>query len=78
MSATRICLDTNVWVNGLLGLNPLCQVILSRLDLFEVELPDIIRDELQRNLREPDMRRLFRNVNGAGVISTYEDPPAIW
>lgn len=56
----RVVLDTNIWISGLTGTNPFCQMILVNLQGFDVVVPDQVREELERNLSDRVMKQLYR------------------
>jgi len=39
----RVSLDTNIWIFGILGIDPLCEKILLHLSEFEIVIPNQIR-----------------------------------
>ncbi|MYC94798.1 MAG: hypothetical protein F4X14_07485 [Caldilineaceae bacterium SB0661_bin_32] len=53
-------MDTNIWISGLTGTNPFCQMILVNLQGFDVVVPDQVREELERNLSDRVMKQLYR------------------
>ena len=55
-----VSLDTNVWIFGMVGVDPFCETILFNLDRFKIIVPDQIRAELERNLSDADMRQFYR------------------
>lgn len=55
----RVSLDTNIWIFGVIGVDPDCERILFNLDKFEVVLPDQVRRELERNLSDYDMKQFY-------------------
>lgn len=60
----QVSLDTNVWIFGILGQNSFCERILLNLDKFEIVIPGQVRAELERNLSDSDMKRLYQFVLG--------------
>lgn len=57
----RVLLDTNIWIFGLRHHPklPACALLLERLDQMQVILPRQILRELQANLTESELRKLF-------------------
>ena len=57
-----LALDTNVWIFGLRNQpeQPACTQVLRHLHQLHVKIPRQILLELQANLREEEMRSLFR------------------
>jgi len=63
----QVSFDTNVWIFGIVGVDPFCERILLNLDKFEIIVPDQIRAELERNLSDYDMKRSHaRRLNSMG------------
>ena len=56
----RIVLDTNIWISGLTGTNPFCQMILVNLKRINVVVPDQVREEIERNLSDRAMKQFYR------------------
>lgn len=58
----RVSLDTNIWIFGLVGIDVYCARILLNLQKFEVVVPDQVREELERNLSDYDMKKFYQFV----------------
>ena len=57
-----ISLDTNIWIFGITGFDPACEVILAHLDSFSIIVLDQVRTELERNLSSAEMSRFYHLV----------------
>lgn len=60
-----VVLDTNIWIFGLRDQpeQPACAQVLQHLPRLSVKLPRQILQELRANLREEELKNLFRLVN---------------
>ncbi|MFN8494306.1 MAG: type II toxin-antitoxin system VapC family toxin [Caldilineaceae bacterium] len=56
----QISLDTNIWLFGIVGADQDCETILLNLKKFNVIVPDQIREEVERNLTDYDMKQFYR------------------
>lgn len=72
----QVSFDTNVWIFGIVGIDPFCERILLNLDKFEIIVPDQIRAELERNLSDYDMKRFYQFVLRFGVTIDFAEVPA--
>lgn len=75
MNSIQICLDTNIWIGGLISGNLHCIKILNALSQFQVILPNQIRAELARNFDERHLRLLFRIFEETHVEIDYSAIP---
>jgi predicted nucleic acid-binding protein len=71
----RISLDTNVWIFGIVGVDSYCERILLNLTRFNIIIPDQVREELERNLSDYDMKRFYQFVYQCGVGIDFERVP---
>ena len=71
----RISLDTNIWIFGIVGADSFCERILRNLEKFEVVIPDQIREELERNLSDYDMKQFDQYVLRLGVTIDFASIP---
>ena len=72
----QVSFDTNVWIFGIVGVDPFCERILLNLDKFEIMVPDQIRAELERNLSDYDMKRFYQFVLLFGVTIDFAEVPS--
>lgn len=72
----KVSFDTNVWIFGIVGVDPFCERILLNLDKFEIIVPDQIRAELERNLSDYDMKRFYQFVLRFGVTIDFTEVPS--
>jgi hypothetical protein len=75
-SVMKISLDTNVWIFGILGIDPYCERILLNLGRFEVIVPDQVRAELERNFSDFDMKQFYQFVLRFGIVIDFAAVPA--
>lgn len=71
----RISLDTNIWIFGILGADQFCERILLNLEKFEVLVPDQVREELERNLSDYDMKQFYQFMLRQGVTIDFAPVP---
>lgn len=55
----QVSLDTNIWIFGIVGLDPLCERILLNLGKFDIVVPDQVRAEVERNFSDFDMKQFY-------------------
>lgn len=72
----QVSLDTNVWIFGIVGVDPFCEKILSNLGKFEIVVSDQIRAELERNLSDYDMKQFYQFVLRSGARIDFEKVPS--
>ena len=70
-----ISLDTNIWIFGITGFDPACEVILAHLDSFSIIVLDQVRTELERNLSSAEMSRFYHLVIKNQVTIDLEAVP---
>lgn len=70
-----ICLDTNVWIFGLLRLDALCSTIVDNGTQFNLRVANQVRIELERNLPIPELQRFYQLLNDYGCDIDYEPVP---
>lgn len=75
VTCMTISLDTNVWIFGLFENNSFCERILDNLSRFDLIVPNQVRNELERNLPEPYLKRFYRIVKQAQAELNYEQVP---
>jgi hypothetical protein len=66
----QISLDTNVWIFGIVGVDFYCEKILLNLSRFTIIVPDQVREELERNLSDADMKRFYQFLYQCGMVTT--------
>lgn len=74
----RVSLDTNVWIFGIVGVDPFCEKILFNLGKFEIVVCDQVRAELERNLSDYDMKQFYQFVLRSGVRIDFEKVPSTY
>lgn len=72
----QVSFDTNVWIFGIIGVDPFCEKILLNLNKFEILVPDQVRAELERNLSDYDMKRFYQFVLSFGVTIDFAKVPS--
>lgn len=72
----QVSLDTNVWIFGIVGVDPFCEKILFNLSKFEIVVSDQIRAELERNLSDYDMKQFYQFVLCSGARIDFEKVPS--
>ena len=71
----QVSLDTNVWILGIVGIDPFCEKILLNLEKFEIVIPDQVRAELERNLSDYDMKQFYQMMMRLGVRIDFAEVP---
>jgi predicted nucleic acid-binding protein len=71
----QVSLDTNVWIFGIVGVDSYCERLLWSLTRFNIVIPDQVREELERNLSDYDMKRFYQFVYQSGVHIDFERVP---
>jgi len=71
----QVSLDTNVWIFGIVGVDPFCERIILNLNKFEIVVSDQIRAELERNLSDYDMKQFYQFVLRFGVKIDFSEVP---
>jgi len=71
----QVSLDTNVWIFGIVGVDPFCERILLNLNKFEIIVSDQIRAELERNLSDYDMKQFYQFILRFGVKIDFSEIP---
>ena len=72
----QVSLDTNVWIFGIVGVDPFCERILLNLEKFAIIVPDQVRAELERNLSDYDMKRFYQFALRLGVAIDFAEVPS--
>ena len=72
----QVSLDTNVWIFGIVGVDPFCETILLNLDKFEIVVPDQVRAELERNLSDYDMKQFYQLLLRFGARIDFAKVPS--
>lgn len=72
----KVTLDTNIWIFGIVGIDPFCMQILQKLEIFDIIIPDQVREELERNLSDFDMKQFYQFALRNGVDIDFERVPA--
>jgi predicted nucleic acid-binding protein len=72
----KVSLDTNVWIFGIVGVDEFCERILLNLTKFEVVVPDQVREELERNLSDFDMKQFYQFVLRFGIMVDFAAVPS--
>ena len=55
----QVSLDTNIWIFGIVGVDPSCEKILLNLEKFDIVVPDQVRAEVERNFSDFDMKQFY-------------------
>lgn len=71
----KVSLDTNVWIFGIVGVDAFCERIVRNLGKFNLIMPDQVREELERNLSDYDMKQLYWLLLRHGVTVDFEMVP---
>lgn len=75
MNSTLICLDTNIWIGGLVSGNLHCVRILNALSQLRVLLPNQIRAELVRNFNDRHLRMFLGILEKTNIAIDYGNIP---
>ena len=70
----QICIDSNQFVFGIGGVDPVSETIMSLLPRLEVVLPRLIIKEVSRNLTESQTKTLFTLLNMASQVKIVDEP----
>ncbi len=70
-----ISLDTNIWIFGIVRVNPFCVRILLKLSNFDVIVPNQVRAEVERNLSSSDLNRFYKLISLSGTKLNFESVP---
>jgi len=71
----QISFDANIWILGILDINPFCVKILINLSKFNVALPNQIRAEVERNLANKHVKQFYQFVLLSGARIDFETVP---
>ncbi len=70
----RICIDSNQFIFGLEGTDPLSEELVLLLPDLEVVLPRLVIQEVTRNLRPARVKALYALLNEAEHATIVEEP----
>lgn len=72
----QVSLDTNIWIFGIVGVDPDCETILFNLGKFDVIVSDQVREEIERNLTDYDMKTFYRFLMQYEIRIDFATVPA--